>query len=83
MKAVLTLIFIVTFGAFALANTASNGKVDTIKMGIVLDTGAYTLTSVEEVATGETSIARLYRRENSRVLKALSFTTKRSRAKMA
>ncbi len=83
MKAVLTLILIVTFGAFALANTASNGKVDTIEMGVVLDTGAYTLNTVEEVTFSETSIARLYRRENSRVLKALSFTTKRNRAKMA
>ncbi len=83
MKAVLTLIFIVTFGAFALANTSSNDKVDTIEMGVVLDAGTYTLNSVEEITIGETSVARLYRRENSRVLKALSFTTKRNKAKMA
>lgn len=46
--------------------------------------------TVESVETKETvkietvqSVARLYRYDNSRVRKALSFTTKRNKAKMA
>ncbi|NHF57803.1 hypothetical protein FK220_000520 [Flavobacteriaceae bacterium TP-CH-4] len=84
MKPILTLILVLTFGATALANTQSHDKVDVIEMGLVLDTGAYRLNTATETKTGtETSVARLYRRENTRVLKALSFTTKRNKAKMA
>ena len=83
MKAVLTFILILTFGTFAMANTTIAEKVDTIEMGIVMDAG-YTLKVDNSVTTAnETSIARLYRRENSRVLKALSFSTKRTVGKMA
>ena len=84
MKAVLTLIFLVTFGASALANTNTDAKVDTIKMGIVLDTGINSTYNTKEIKTGtETSVARLYKFKNARVKKALSFTTKNDKAKMA
>ncbi len=84
MKAVFTLLLVLTFGATALANTTTDAKVDTFEMGVVLDTGAYHLNTAQEITTDtKTSIVRLYRRENTKVLKALSFTTKRNRAKMA
>jgi len=50
-------------------NTKS--KVETIEMSIVTST------------TNENTVARLYKFKNSRVKKALSFTTKRNKAKMA
>ncbi len=84
MKAVLTLILVVTFGAFALANTNTDAKVDIIEMGIVLDSGADLIGDSKEVKTfTETSVARLYRYKNSRIKKALAFSTKRNKAKMA
>ena len=79
MKAIVTLIFIIFIGIAAQAQTATEEvKADTIEMTIVSET------ATEEVATEKnTEVARLYRRANSRVKKALSFTTKRNRAKMA
>ncbi|WP_297704699.1 hypothetical protein [uncultured Eudoraea sp.] len=46
-------------------------KVETIEMSIVTST------------TKENTVARLYKNKNSRVKKALSFTTKRNKAKLA
>ena len=51
-------------------------KVETIEMTIVTST---TNTTVKK----EEKVARLYRRANSTVKKALSFITKRNRAKLA
>ena len=77
MKAIVTLIFILFIGFAAQAqDTATETKVATITMGIVIDTN-------EEVKETTTEVARLYRRSNSRVKKALSFTTKRNKAKLA
>lgn len=79
MKTIVTLIFIILIGTAAQANTTTEEvKVDVIEMTIVSETAN------EEVVTEKnTEVARLYRRANSRVKKALSFTTKRNRAKMA
>ncbi|WP_299530642.1 hypothetical protein [Ulvibacterium sp.] len=79
MKTLVTLIFVLFIGIAAQAqDTTSEVKVDTIEMGIVTET-------VEEGISFEntTEVARLYKRSNSKVKKALSFTTKRNRAKLA
>jgi len=79
MKTIVTLIFIIFIGTAAQANTTTKEvKVQTIEMTIVTETA-----TEEVVAEKNTEVARLYRRANSRVKKALSFTTKRNRAKMA
>jgi len=79
MKTIVTLIFIIFIGTAAQAHTATEEvKVETIEMTIVSETA-----TEEVVAEKNSEVARLYRRANSRVKKALSFTTKRNRAKMA
>ena len=86
MKAIITLALVIIFGATALANTNDTHdiKVETIEMGIVLDTGADTTIDFEEVeASKEKEVARVYRSKNARVKKAISFTTKKNRAKLA
>lgn len=85
MKATLTLIFLIIFGAIALAhnNTSHENKTAPRKMGILLDTGTVRTFTIEEVAIDKTKkVARLYRYKNSRVIKALNFTTKRNKAKL-
>ena len=79
MKTIATLIFILFIGVAAQAQTATEEvKVETIEMTIV------TTTTGEEVSLETaTEVARLYKYKNSRVKKALSFTTKRNKAKMA
>ncbi|RKN80080.1 hypothetical protein [Ulvibacterium marinum] len=79
MKTLVTLIFVLFIGIAAQAqDTTSEVKVATLEMGIVTET-------VEEGVSFEnkTEVARLYKRSNAKVKKALSFTTKRNRAKMA
>jgi len=86
MKAIITLALIIIFGATALANTndTHDVKVETIEMGIVLDSGVDTAIDFEEVeAAKEKEVARVYRSKNARVKKAISFTTKNNRAKLA
>ena len=80
MKSILTIIFIITIGVFAQAqNNVAEVKIATIEMGIVIITDA----AADTVQENTLEVARLYRRSNSQVKKALSFTTKRNRAKMA
>ncbi len=79
MKTLITLIFVLFIGITAQAqDTTSEVKVVTIEMGIVTE-------SVEEGISLEnkTEVARLYKRSNAKVKKALSFTTKRNKSKMA
>ncbi len=79
MKAIVTLLFVISIGIAAQAQTATEEvKVATLEMTIVSETA-----KEETVTEKNTEVARLYRRANSRVKKALSFTTKRNRAKMA
>ncbi len=80
MKSILTVVFVIVLGVFAQAkNTPADIKVETIVKTIVI-----TEELTEEVRDENTlEVARLYRRKNSRVKKALSFYTKRNRSKMA
>ncbi len=78
MKTIATLIFVFFIGVAAQAqNTTEEVKVEVIEMTIVTET------TVAKIATENTEVARLYKYKNSRVKKALSFTTKRNKAKMA
>ena len=53
-------------------------------MGIVLDSGINTINDTKEVKIDtEKSVARLYKFKNSRVKKALAFTTKKDKPKLA
>lgn len=95
MKAVLTILFVIVLGASASANSGSrvndfNPKIETyeqvgtLKMDILLDSGTVVASYDNEVETAnEKSVARLYKFKNSRIKKALTFTTKRNKAKMA
>ena len=85
MKSIVTLLFILTLGAFALANTGEQHvKVNPIKVGLVLDLGTDSADNTKKAASAsDKKIVRLYRRENTLVKKALHFSTKRSRAKLA
>ena len=79
MKTIATLIFVLFIGVTAQAqNTTEEVKVETIEMTIV------TATEKEEVKLETTTeVARLYKFKNSKIKKALSFTTKRNKSKMA
>ncbi len=75
MKAIVTIIFILFIGLAAQAqNKTEEVKVETVKTEIVL---------VAEIAQEDNAVARLYRRSGSRVKKALNFSTKRNKAKLA
>ncbi|PIF01279.1 MAG: hypothetical protein CR994_01600 [Maribacter sp.] len=78
MKAIVTIIFIIFFGIAAQAqNGTKEVQVETIDMGIVATTTTETKNEVN------TEVARLYKFKNSKIKKALSFSTKRNRPKMA
>ena len=85
MKAFLTLLIVLLFGATALAqNIENNVDVETFKMDLVLDSSTTTIVpSIEITKSEQNQVARLYKFKNSRVKKALTFTTKRNKAKMA
>jgi len=79
MKSIATLIFVLFIGVAAQAQNATQEvKVEVIEMTIVTETA-----TEEAVTEKNTEVARLYRRSNSQVKKALSFTTKRDAAKMS
>lgn len=95
MKAILTILFVLVCGAAALANTNANqlvlhsqienyDEVKFIEVGTTMDTGIVVATKYNEVETTyETKVTRLYKFKNSKIKKALAFTTKRNKAKMA
>jgi hypothetical protein len=78
MKTIATIFFIFFIGMSAQAqNNTTDVNVETIEMTIVTET-------VKELnLETKTEVARLYKFKNARVTKALSFTTKRNKAKMA
>lgn len=83
MKAVLTLIFALTFGALALANTETDVKISSIEMGVVLDSGLGDISAASQATIGtKNGIARLYKFQNARIKKALAFDTKHAMAKL-
>ncbi|PRX54130.1 hypothetical protein [Flagellimonas meridianipacifica] len=78
MKAILTTIAVIFFGTLTMAQSASTEtKVDTVAYTVTLDI------QIDTDSKKETKVARLYRFKNSRIKKALSFRTKRNRAKLA
>lgn len=85
MKTILTILFVLFIGVTVQAQSSTNEtkevKVETIEMGI---TNTVTTNQFDEVAVEKnTEVARLYKFKNSRIKKALKFTTKRNKAKMA
>lgn len=75
MKAIVTIIFILFIGITAQAqNKTAEVKVETVKAEVVM---------VTKIVEQDNAVARLYRRPNSRINKALQFTTKRNKAKLA
>ncbi len=78
MKTIATIIFIIFIGTAAQAqNNTTDAKVETVEMTIVTET------TNEIKLENKAEVARLYKRKFSTVKKALSFTTKRNKAKMA
>jgi len=95
MKANLTILFTLICGVTALANTNNNQfvfnpqietyvEIKHFKMDSNLHRGIVLVTNDTEVEkTAEIKVARLYKFRNSRIKRALSFKTKRSKAIMA
>ena len=88
MKAFITLLFVIVLGIFSTqaqdANTSAETKVSTITTTVITTTSENTLITLPTtVKANENSVARLYMFKNSRVKKALSFKTKRSKSKLA
>ncbi|ALM07556.1 hypothetical protein SB49_06890 [Sediminicola sp. YIK13] len=82
MKAILTLIFVLFIGVAAQAQDANdNVKVETATLSIVSNTNNEMFNEVS--TTTQNDVARLYKNKNARVLKALTFTTKKNNAKLA
>lgn len=78
MKAILTFIFFIFITTTAMANTANKEvKVETISYSVELNI------TIEKADIEKTEVARLYKFKNSRIKKALKFTTKANKAKMA
>ncbi len=79
MKTILTLLFVLIIGGVAQAQDATvEVKGEIIKTSIVTSTSYKNIT-----LESKTEVARLYKFKNSRIKKALSFTTKKNKAKMA
>jgi hypothetical protein len=76
MKAIITFVFFIFISTTAMAHTPEV-KVETVTKGVNLEI------TIASKQVKNTSVARLYRFKNSRVKKALKFTTKANRAKMA
>lgn len=95
MKAILTVLFILMCGVTAVANTNDTKDVltpqienhDEVKfsqMGASVDRGIIVASNYTEVeTTSENQMVRLYKFKNARIKKALAFSTKRNKAKMA
>ena len=84
MKTIFTLLFVLFIGVAAQAqNNTITDKVETIEMGIVVEFSTKEVTYEKITLENETEVARLYKYKNSRIKKALTFTTKKNKAKMA
>lgn len=81
MKAILTLIFILFIGTAAKAQEAKGEiKVSAVTMGITKSDNVI-FTGGANSKYGQ--VARLYKYKNSKVLKALNFSTKKNITKLA
>ena len=80
MKNILTIALIIVLGTFAQAkNTPNIIKVEAIAKKIVIKEMVKLSTTQENTF----EVARLYRRSNARINKALIFSTERTRVKMS
>ncbi|WP_149275273.1 hypothetical protein [Pareuzebyella sediminis] len=79
MKTIATIIFVLFVGVAA---QAQEGDV-TLKDQAVEMTGVAQPTYEEITIEKKLEVARLYKRSNAKIKKALSFTTKKNRPKMA
>ncbi|WP_394749799.1 hypothetical protein [Spongiimicrobium salis] len=90
MKAIITLLFVIFLGIFSTQAQDTNRKTET-KVNTITTTVVTTTTTLENTLNtftpatkkNDNSVARLYMFKNSRVKKALSFKTKRSKSKLA
>ncbi|MFC4094334.1 hypothetical protein [Euzebyella saccharophila] len=78
MKTFVSFVFILFIGTVSYAQEGVDVKVNTIEKTIVMN-----VQLEKDVKIEKHEVARLYKRDNARVKKALTFSTKRSRAKMA
>lgn len=76
MKAIITLIFVLFIGVTASAQGAKNETVVNIE-------NVEVVTVKEVVAKKENNVARLYKFKNSKIKKALSFSSKKNKSKLA
>lgn len=85
MKAILTLSLTLFFGAISFAQSVNvEHKVVVSTIGLVQVEEGLKVNNLNQRESNDTnSIARLYRYKNSRVKKALFFTTKKDRPKLA
>jgi len=95
MKTILTLLFVVLCGSVSLANTNDQGlklkleiennlELNISKIDVTENYGIVVVTNYNDIkVVSETKVVRLYKYKNSRIKKALKFTTKRNKAKMA
>lgn len=71
-------------GVSAIAqNTPEDAKVALPEMALVLDTGVVSPVLVQKDKETAPQVVRLYKRKNSRVKKALRFSTKKDKPKLA
>lgn len=78
MKAILTFVFFIFISTAAMGQaTTKEVKVETISLKVELNI------TINKEDINKTEVARLYKFKNSRVKKALKFSTKANKAKMA
>lgn len=85
MKAILTVFVILLINAATVAqHTQNHDQVDAIEMDVVLVYSLPVSNGMEKTKMDTVdSLVRLYRHQNSRVKKALSFKTRKDRPKLA
>lgn len=83
MKTSTTLILILFFGTIGLACEGKSDKQEKIAEVVMTTEVEVTGDSMLPASVEDKSIARLYRFKNSRVIKELSFSTKKNKAKLA
>ena len=75
MKTIITLIFVLFISVAAQAQNATEEKADTVEANVAL--------TAEVTLENTTEVARLYKFKNARIKKALKFSSKINKAKMA
>ena len=75
MKTIITLIFVLFISVAAQAQNATEVKADTVEANVAL--------TAEVTLENTTEVARLYKFKNARIKKALKFSSKINKAKMA